>query len=306
MTAVTTDLIAESSDAAGDHTVYRGSRLRHVAMPLGGVGAGHIALGGDGGLRQWQIHNQVNHRGFVPDSFFAIRAASIEPPLNVIRLLQSREVMDLPADHTPLVTDDDIPEDQRRLVERSRESSGPSSPPPTLRPNSLPRRCPAARNQPRGLHALHTPRRAPAACRSSSPLHAPQSQRAKRPWRAGRNTPERVGWDGLTPISGNRNPLFGGNTNRHRRGPGRSSLIMENPSLPLDHPGAGQMVLTALADNVRACEQWTDPEQMLRFMEGLKSPASSSVPTARCNAHIGPCRSCRMAQARPAQPGTAA
>src|SRR6478609_8354989 len=106
MTAVTTDLIAESSDAAGDHTVYRGSRLRHVAMPLGGVGAGHIALGGDGGLRQWQIHNQVNHRGFVPDSFFAIRAASIEPPLNVIRLLQSREV-----------TDDDIPEDQRRLVE---------------------------------------------------------------------------------------------------------------------------------------------------------------------------------------------
>src|SRR3712207_6587845 len=95
---------------------YRGVRLRHVAMPLGGVGAGHVALGGDGGLRQWQLHNQVNHRGFVPDSFFAIRATSTEPPLNVVRLLQSREVADLPVDHTPLVNDDDIPEDQRRLV----------------------------------------------------------------------------------------------------------------------------------------------------------------------------------------------
>ena len=82
---------------------YRGAGLRHVAMPLGGVGAGHVALGGDGGLRQWQLHNQVNHRGFVPDSFFAIRvdldraAASTSSAL-----LQSREVAELPLDHTPL------------------------------------------------------------------------------------------------------------------------------------------------------------------------------------------------------------
>ncbi len=48
---------------------YRGENIRHVAMPLGGIGAGQIALGGDGGLRQWQIVNQINHEGFVPDSF---------------------------------------------------------------------------------------------------------------------------------------------------------------------------------------------------------------------------------------------
>ena len=77
-----------------------------------------------------------------------------------------------------------------------------------------------------------------------------------------------VGWDGLTPISGTRNPLFGGNTNRHRRGPGRSSLIMENPSLPLDDPGAGQMVLTALGRKSRVSEQWTDPEQFRALWKG--------------------------------------
>jgi non-lysosomal glucosylceramidase len=50
---------------------YQKEALRYVAMPLGGIGAGQIALGGDGGLRQWQIVNQINHQGFVPDSFLA-------------------------------------------------------------------------------------------------------------------------------------------------------------------------------------------------------------------------------------------
>lgn len=36
-------------------------------------GGGNIALAGDGGLRQWQISNEVNHLGIAPDSFFAIR-----------------------------------------------------------------------------------------------------------------------------------------------------------------------------------------------------------------------------------------
>src|SRR2546428_9760357 len=36
-----------------DRVVYRGEELRAVAMPLGGIGAGVIALAGDGGLRPW-------------------------------------------------------------------------------------------------------------------------------------------------------------------------------------------------------------------------------------------------------------
>src|SRR5258708_1914416 len=96
---------------------YQGEALRHVALPLGGLGTGQIALGGDGGLRQWQMVNQINHLGFVPHSFFAIRAACIEPPINVVRVLQSRESLERGAATTPLVNDDALPPDQRALLQ---------------------------------------------------------------------------------------------------------------------------------------------------------------------------------------------
>ena len=95
---------------------YLGSEAPHLAMPLGGVGAGHIAIGADGGLRQWQIHNQVNHTGFVPHSFFAIRATSTEPPIDVLRLLQLTPG-EAPRGTTPLVNDDFYPPEQRRLFD---------------------------------------------------------------------------------------------------------------------------------------------------------------------------------------------
>src|SRR5437868_15403655 len=60
--------------------VYRGEALRAVAMPLGGIGSGTIALCGDGSLRQWQIHNQVNHIASGPNSFFAVWARRASPP----------------------------------------------------------------------------------------------------------------------------------------------------------------------------------------------------------------------------------
>src|SRR2546425_7199054 len=44
-----------------DRVVYRGEQLRAVAMPLGGIGAGVIALAGDGGLRQWQGVYHLDH-----------------------------------------------------------------------------------------------------------------------------------------------------------------------------------------------------------------------------------------------------
>jgi uncharacterized protein (DUF608 family) len=44
---------------------------------------------------------------------------------------------------------------------------------------------------------------------------------------------------------------------------------MDNPSLPEDHVGAGQMVLTALSSDARPYERWTTPEQLIRFLEGF-------------------------------------
>ncbi len=52
-------------------------KLRCSTMPLGGIGTGSIAIGGDGLLKQWQINNNVNHRSFVPNSFFAVRTRQL-------------------------------------------------------------------------------------------------------------------------------------------------------------------------------------------------------------------------------------
>jgi len=62
-------------EAKGIFTLTK-DKLRCSAMPLGGIGTGTIALGGDGLLKQWQITNTVNHRAFVPNSFFAVRTRS--------------------------------------------------------------------------------------------------------------------------------------------------------------------------------------------------------------------------------------
>jgi hypothetical protein len=48
------------------------------ACPLGPLGGGSIALAGDGGLRQWQINNVINHEAAVPDSFFAIKTVDAD------------------------------------------------------------------------------------------------------------------------------------------------------------------------------------------------------------------------------------
>src|SRR5581483_9105183 len=99
----------KSATSQADGFVYQGEAIRHVALPLGGLGTGQVALGGDGGLRQWQMVNQVNHLGFLPASFFALRVTSPEPPIDIVRILQARAGLERSANPTPLVNDDAIP-----------------------------------------------------------------------------------------------------------------------------------------------------------------------------------------------------
>ena len=75
-----------------------GKRLRCVAMPLGGIGTGSIAIGGDGLLKQWQITNTVRHNAFVPNSFFGVWTKPVGDPneLSVCRALISPKVHDDP------------------------------------------------------------------------------------------------------------------------------------------------------------------------------------------------------------------
>jgi uncharacterized protein (DUF608 family) len=76
--------------ARGSRSVYRGSELRYIGMPVGGICAGQVYIGGDGRLWLWDIFNEiklgtvakrVEYRG---GSFDALGGANyIQPPEQV-------------------------------------------------------------------------------------------------------------------------------------------------------------------------------------------------------------------------------
>lgn len=68
---------------------FRGSKLKMISFPLGGVGAGSLGLGGRGQLRDWEIFNRPN-KGFSPEYAFPaiwVQAGNAAP---VARVLESR------------------------------------------------------------------------------------------------------------------------------------------------------------------------------------------------------------------------
>jgi uncharacterized protein (DUF608 family) len=240
-------------------------------MPLGGIGAGQVALGGDGSLRQWQIVNQVNHLGSISNSFFAIRAFNPEPPLDVTRVLQSRAVLDLPEGAAPLVNDHVIPRDLRLLLEHCRgvESTTFSAAYPFARIQYHDAALPLGvtleawspfiplNSEESGLPAViftftlvNTSKNTVRGCLAAALQNA-------------------AGWDGMTPISGNRCALFGGNVNRTTNLRGAPAILMDNPSLPDDAPGWGQMALGTLSPTARPVERFANPEDLFATLRGV-------------------------------------
>jgi non-lysosomal glucosylceramidase len=51
----------KSLTGRGQRTIYRGADLEKIGMPVGGICAGHLYLGGDGTLWHWDIFNQYIH-----------------------------------------------------------------------------------------------------------------------------------------------------------------------------------------------------------------------------------------------------
>ena len=201
---------------------YAGEKLRHLAVPLGGIGAGHVALCGDGALRQWQLSNVVNHTGFAPNSFFAIRVSGSRPPSSRVAILQSEEALGFSRGQTPCVNDDDVPAEQRLLVERfgGVERTVATVRYPFVRIDYEDSRLPV-----RVSLEAHTPfiplnseaSGLPAAIFAFTVTNLAESSVTGCLAASLQNC---VGWDGLSPIDGNRSPLLGGNVNRVSFPPG--------------------------------------------------------------------------------------
>lgn len=244
---------------------YDEEQRRHVAMPLGGIGTGQVAICGDGGLRQWQLHNVGNHTAYIPDSFFCIRVSRPGFEIDLTRVLQSPVP---PGEPTPSVNDDYVPERQRQLIDSigGVESTTFHSSYPFARIDFRDPELPidieleaftplvphdtAASSVPAALFTF--------TIRNPSDHHV-------HGWLGG-TLQNAVGWDGITPIDGTRCPTYGGNVNRLRRNDGWTSVVLENPSLPHDHPGAGQMALSTDGVDARASLRWTTPEQFAAFV----------------------------------------
>ncbi len=96
---------------------YINSALRSLTLPLGGVGTGSIALAGDGGLRQWQIVNNVNHDAHVPYSFFALCAGGWPIGHHAVILQSDKFYEDDSFRPAPSISDHLIPEYSRRLLQ---------------------------------------------------------------------------------------------------------------------------------------------------------------------------------------------
>jgi non-lysosomal glucosylceramidase len=249
-----------------ERTVYSGEKLRAVAMPLGGIGTGSIALAGDGGLRQWQIVHNVNHLAHVPHSFFAFWAKT-EGSSGVARVLQSSALYDQSNFQPPVTSNDHVvPAESRKLLEQL----------PGVKELEFAGEYPIAQ-----IRYLDPGLPAEVSLEAYSPfipLNAKDSGlpvivfefKVKNPGSSALRASllatlqNLVGWDGQSPIVGVENFAYGSNRNMLARARGLNAIELSNPRLPDDFPFQGRLVLAALSENASYLTQWDNLELLWR------------------------------------------
>lgn len=218
--------------------VYRGERLKAVAMPMGGIGAGNVSICGTGELRGWEIFNRHNPRAALPGSFFAVRARAADKQ-PVARLLQTEPVGCLPTVESlefigeyPIATlryrDADLP------VDVTLEAFSPLIP------------FDSTNSGPPAVIFVFTARNATRRQAEVSLLASLKNA---------------VGYDGMSEIAGPQgleNAGFGGNVNRVMRKRGLTCLLMTSETLAPDAKQYGSMALACLDENATAEPAWSD------------------------------------------------
>lgn len=242
-----------------------------AALPLGGVGTGNLAIGANGALRQWQLHNIGNHLGELPNTFFALRYSGFQPPVDGLRVLQAPSVA---SDPVPMVNDAAVPTWHEALaaafptVAATRMRGFYPFADLELVDPSIPVDVTIEAFNPLVPHDEETSA-IPAALftvrltnRSDDHLHG---------WLAGALQND-VGADGVVNPRGTRHPGYGGNTNRVERAGRWTSLVCENASIPNDDPRAGQMALALEGHGSVVDLCWSSPEDFADFLRALVVP----------------------------------
>jgi non-lysosomal glucosylceramidase len=244
---------------------YRDEATRAVAMPLGGIGTGTIALAGDGSLRQWQIHNQIDHLACVPQSFFAVWAKSgDEKP--VVKVLQSPELYGIEPPVTPPNSSNDhvVPLCHQRLLQQlpgvGGVEFGGQYPVAELAyiDEDLPVEVTLEAMSP--FVPLDARRSGIPAILFTFTLANPGDVPVDASIAA--SLQNAVGWDGTSPILDTRCERYGGNVNTREATGDRVSIVMERDGEPGLEPGWGSMALTAHAGGASPLTSWSATRSM--------------------------------------------
>jgi len=241
-----------------ERIVYRGQALRAVTMPLGGIGAGQIALCGDGSLQQWEIFNVPHHQAQIPHSFFAIRAQSGEETTAAV--LQTDMLYEDDFEPVPSVSDWVVPETCKELLGElpgvaETEFVGEY---PFAEVKYIDEELPVEVS----LKAFSP--MVPLEVKSSSlpgivfSFHASNSGDQAVEVAVMASLQNAVGYDGSAEVSGTTCHCYGGNYNTPVELAGMTAVNMENARLPADSAGNGSMALAALGQSGTVKSSWDD------------------------------------------------
>ena len=245
------------------HCVHEGKALRAVSFPLGGIGAGQLAICGDGGFRQWQIFNNINHVAHVPLSFFAVRAARKNAKPQAKVLLTNAQYSD-DFEPAPLVSDHVVPDAARLLLKKLPGVEGIKfigEYPAARIDYSIPEFPVEVRLE---AYSPFIPLDAEDSGLPAAIFHFTIANQAAKKVEASVLMCQQnaVGWDDTTGIEGVRHHSFGGNRNRILRRPGLTAVELTNPTLPEGHPRGGEMLIAALSDDASVRAQWVELEDI--------------------------------------------